>query len=1207
MKAILLLLFALSGAAGLAYEVAWTRSMIFVLGNTNLAMGLVLAVFLLGFFFGSAAASAWMRERSALLRRYAWVEVGIGILGLLFPLLMGWAKDIYPVLARWTDPDAARVAVCIVFLSLPTFLMGATFPLMNGLFITQRERAGRGAGLIYGAQTLGAACGAALAGFVLLRHFGLAGTSWITAGANFAVALTAVVLSLMRGGVVTARSGASPLREEAGQEAAPPVEDEPQSGIPGDQGIVPFVMAVLFCSGFSAFALEILWTRILVFFIDGITYSFTAMLVVYLLALAAGSGILSVWDRLKPPGLAAGGLVLILGGLAAVASLLWIPELYDLTQAAKGDPAAYGFGGFIRAAIAGSGVILFLPALLIGMATPMAIGILVRHRGNACRFAGLAYASSCLGCCCGALAASWFLVTWLGLLKGVVLAGMLTLTAGVLLFNISRTFWLFKLTVSLGPLFVVYFIALQVIQLPHLVTESHVFKRPGRQGTIHLQGYAEGNVCTASVILDSRNREQRLYTDGFNAASTGPEYGYMRMMAHLPAMACPDPGRALVIGYGTGTTAGSLALHEEIGELDIVEISPAVMALAGLFRQVNRGVGLGGPPVTRNEMEAIAEGQGQTAEQKKVPVRIRVHTDMDGRDFLNLSAEGYDVITLEPLMPYTPAAVHFYTAEFYELCLEKLCPGGVVCQWVPLNAMPVEDLELLLGTFAAAIPASGFFSFENSVLLLGFAGDDWALDPGRIDSFFEDEALQDDLAIAGVTDAAAVFGAFVCDGARMRELTADAGVMWDDLTPVEYVRIAPGAEAFRRMADGFDLLSRAQEPIGKHLSLEGLSPDETERLEEAVASYRLSFRYLLKGLQAEAAQAYDRLFSPEGAGRDDPGRYFEKAFNLNPNDYRAARKHALALVRKANGLILAGRFAEARRTLHGASLHPHVDLFELLVAEALLALAGGDTTGLERIMGRMELIKPHTNMESALQACLFRLDGDLEKAEEIEERIEQRGGLAPLEKRLLAVAYAEAIRGGGAGSIERLDQVLQLLKAGPLGVTPRGTRAWGDAAEADEDLLDKARRRLLEQLAAEGFSEPVVRGLAYFKSEEVVEALRGIYIGASMDQRPSILDALYRAGDRETFLQVLGSGAASTDLLLKATEIAAQHHSSAAVPLLIDLLEHRSEIVRVGAFVALYEITNMRFGYDPYAGAAERAAAVEQWRAWYTPVREENR
>ena len=215
------------------------------------------------------------------------------------------------------------------------------------------------------------------------------------------------------------------------------------------------------------------------------------------------------------------------------------------------------------------------------------------------------------------------------------------------------------------------------------LTRSHVFQ--GVRGREHtLLDSREGVVCQVSVVENEREGFRLLYTDEFQAAGTRPEYRYMRMLAHLPVALADDPSRVLVICWGTGTTCASASTHPGVRELDIVEISPEVLAVADYFDHVNRGALTG---AGRDDLD------------------VRVHVD-DGRNFVLRSDEQWGVISLEPLMPYTPAAIHFYTEDFYRECRPRLADGGMMCQWIPLHGLSRVHLQQLVSAFVNVFPGA---------------------------------------------------------------------------------------------------------------------------------------------------------------------------------------------------------------------------------------------------------------------------------------------------------------------------------------------------------------------------------------------------------------------------------------------------------------------------------------------------------------------
>ena len=94
----------------------------------------------------------------------------------------------------------------------------------------------------------------------------------------------------------------------------------------------------------------------------------------------------------------------------------------------------------------------------------------------------------------------------------------------------------------------------------------------------------------------------------------------------------------------------------------------------------------------------------------------------DGRNALLLHAADLDVITLEPLMPYSPAGLPFYTREFYELAFSRLREGGVLCQWVPVHAMPAGLYAAFVRTFFETFPQGSLWFFEQSSALIAIKG-----------------------------------------------------------------------------------------------------------------------------------------------------------------------------------------------------------------------------------------------------------------------------------------------------------------------------------------------------------------------------------------------------------------------------------------------------------------------------------------------------
>ncbi len=188
-RRVFILLYTASGAAALVYQVTWTRLLTLQLGHTVAAASTVLAAFM-----GGLALGAWLagRRRSSSLRAYAILEVAVAAAALLLPLALAASV---PVLA-WAYADGTapasfaivRVAISLVLVGIPAAAMGATFPIAADWLARGPDARATDTGVLYAANTAGAATGAIAAGFFLIPAIGLRATTWVGVALNVAAA-----------------------------------------------------------------------------------------------------------------------------------------------------------------------------------------------------------------------------------------------------------------------------------------------------------------------------------------------------------------------------------------------------------------------------------------------------------------------------------------------------------------------------------------------------------------------------------------------------------------------------------------------------------------------------------------------------------------------------------------------------------------------------------------------------------------------------------------------------------------------------------------------------------------------------------------------------------------------------------------------------------------------------------------------------------
>jgi spermidine synthase len=227
-----------------------------------------------------------------------------------------------------------------------------------------------------------------------------------------------------------------------------------------------------------------------------------------------------------------------------------------------------------------------------------------------------------------------------------------------------------------------------------------------------------------------------------------------------------NPRSVLVVGLGTGQTARSFLVHD-IDKLDFVEIEQGLVNLVlDHFDGANW--------MSRDEVEMIID---------------------DGRNYVSHTSKTYDLISLEVGQVFRPGVATFYTREFYQEARERLTPGGVICQFVPMNFLTREDFRSVVGTFVETFPQSVLWYNTSELLLVGTNAERIELPESRI-SYLETEAIQQDLNFAYwgggrqyLQKKHVFLGGFLCGPSQLRAMTAGAEIYVDDRPLLEYLRL----------------------------------------------------------------------------------------------------------------------------------------------------------------------------------------------------------------------------------------------------------------------------------------------------------------------------------------------------------------------------------------------------------------------------------
>jgi spermidine synthase len=653
-------LFFLSGVSSLIYELAWQRLLTLVFGVSTLSVGAVLAGFLGGLALGSLLFGRLADRTRHPLRVYACFEVGVGVIGLLVPPGFAALSAIYPVLHANLAAGAwggtlLRFGLSLLVLVIPATLLGATLPIMGRLALRRTAGPECDFSLFYGVNTLGGVAGAALAGLVMLRYLGLQQTLWVAAILNSLVAIGAAALSK-----------ASSIQEQADMNS--PMATAPAEGNQGAR--LTLVCAAL--TGAVCTCLEVTWSRILGILTSNSAYGFTLLLTVLLLGLSLGS-LLQAWLSRRSGSrwrrLAICQWLLAAVTLASAPRFRTTPEwLARWCESPSGAP-------IFLSELALTAAALFLPSILMGMSLPLLVAAGSYRPERFGRWLGGLYAANTVGCTLGPFAAGFVLIPWLGIrgTLGVCVAAtiLVGLIAWLRVARIGRWLTASAVIASAG---VAWF----------MLSVGPFLKSPVEEPR-RLLYYREGDSAIVAVVEEPTGA-RTIMVDGQPVAGTsGTSVVDQKMLAHLPLLLHPQPRHALTVGFGSGGTSYSMALHNI--DVDCVEIEACVPAAAEHFHSENHGV------LSHPRFQLIRD---------------------DARSWLRVARTSYDVIVTDCTNLQYRSNGDLYTTDYFRLMRNRLSGDGVAAAWVPANGIRGEDLRTLMRSFRAVFPHTSVW-FMNTL------------------------------------------------------------------------------------------------------------------------------------------------------------------------------------------------------------------------------------------------------------------------------------------------------------------------------------------------------------------------------------------------------------------------------------------------------------------------------------------------------------
>jgi len=739
-----------SGTAGLVYQIVWIRQLSLLVGVDVHAVTLAVSAFFAGLALGGWWFGRLADRQPQALRLYALLEAGVLLLGVGVTVSLAHAAAPF----AWIEQRVGMLAWALPFVlvMLPAAAMGGTLPvLMRAVSPDAGHLGGRG-GRLYAANTAGAIAGTLLAGFVAIPLLGILGSALAAGALNVLAAAGAWWMATRTPAPMQAARGTAPAPALAA--------GEPKHG--------RLALALYTVSGAIALGYEVVWSQAIVQFVSTRAFAFTVVLATYLAGLALGSAVAARQaDRSRDPWGTFGWLVAGAGLVALLEIVLvgpWLLQAQGTLQAWVRELTASALAGACASFALAALCVVFVPTVLLGAAFPYVLRISV-NGGAVGAGAGRVLALSTLGGIAGSVLAGFVLVPRIGLIHTLALLAVAAAVTGLVAAWIGSD-------VRAAARWAVPVLALLAVTAAVLAPADRLANLLARARGGELVFYEEGRGATVAVVEQgaATNRFRRLYIQGVsNSGDAMTSLRYMRLQALLPLIVHGGDSRSvLVIGLGTGITAGATLAYPGLDQRVVAELLPPVARAAAAF-----------------------SGNFGVATDKRVDVRLR-----DGRRELLQGGQQYDVITLEPPPPSAAGVVSLYSTDFYRLAASRLRQGGLVAQWLPLPTQNDEDTRSLVRSFLDAFPYATLWTTELHEMMLVGSLAPIGLDVARIRSRFAQPDVTAALEAVGVRSPAALLATWVTDRAGLEWYAADAPAVTDDRPRIEYAGwVRPGAFA----------------------------------------------------------------------------------------------------------------------------------------------------------------------------------------------------------------------------------------------------------------------------------------------------------------------------------------------------------------------------------------------------------------------------
>ncbi len=829
--------FFFSGAAGLIYQVVWTRMLTQIFGNTTYAIATVLSAFMAGLAIGSYLFGQIADRGKNDFLLYGVLEAGVGVYGFLVPWIFSMTEKIYGPIFGLNESYPFLFNLVLFFLSFvllvfPTLLMGATLPVLSKFFVRSFAQFGQRVGDLYATNTLGAVIGCAAAGFFLIPALGMRMTVFVAAGSNLIIAAVILIADVFR--------DKSPMIT-APEAVVAPAEARETTEISSSSKLRWVLLTSFALSGFASLVYENAWTRSLTMVIGSSIYSFSTMLVTFLVGLSLGGFIYARFLSGREPRLSTFGLIELWVGLSALATIPLfekLPLIFVRLLQGFGDT----FTVFINLQVFLSALVMFIPTVLLGMTFPLVARLFTQSLYRVGSGVGNSYAANTVGAVLGAFAGGFLLIPNLGVQNTIIFAVVMNLLIGAwLVISDAKLSSVPRYALGVAVLALAVIVPFKIRRWDPSILTSGVTIYADRYESLPTDSlrveemkrddvlyYREGLTTTVSVhsipgsdylYFRSNGKIDGSYGDALSQLMTG----YIAMLLH------PTAKNAVIIGLGTGMSAKAVAAFKSIKSIEVIEIEPAMIEASKYFNRAWVELEKLPPGVTfpadgskgrvwydakekrlyyKGVMERDARAEllkrsddvdyrgaidrlSRNARQSRhssvlEDPRVRV-IPTDGRNYILATPELYDVISAEPSNPWIAGIANLYTREFYQVIRSKIKDDGIFAQWFHNYSMSPDDFRMVFRTFAEAFPYVSLWGMKESDFLLVGSKKQQVFDYAAVKKIYDsNKTMQSDFDYLGLSDVYAVQGFYRMDRDGFLAFSKGAAINTDDGAQLEF-------------------------------------------------------------------------------------------------------------------------------------------------------------------------------------------------------------------------------------------------------------------------------------------------------------------------------------------------------------------------------------------------------------------------------------